>query len=343
MVGSCCCYPRGCLSPRWRFRSISLAAISINGSIASKATGWPAWRTNPDPADRRFFPPEVGLHVVKLACERPEQSNRSLCHWFCVDLAAQLIADGIVPYICAETVRRILMHHQLKPWRYHLWLTPKKERDAAFYDTVSALAQLYTRDLSPEEIVLCIDEKTSLQPRPRLAPTRPAQPGNVPNHVDHHYRRDGALNLFAAFDTRTGQVYGQCHDRKRQVEFIAFLDYLEQTIDPAIETIHIVCDNIPTHHGKKVQQWRKKHSRFQFHFTPTYCSWMNQIEQWFSILQRKRLRFADFVSKADLQTKIEQFIAEWNLQAHPFNWSSKSVAKVMAKATKKPTGIKKAA
>lgn len=238
----------------------------------------------------------------------------------------------MVPYISSETVRRILAHHQLKPWRSHRWLHPKQAREADFYATVSALADLYTRQLADDEIVLCIDEKTSLQPRPRRHPTRPAQPGNQPNQVEHQYKRAGALNLFAAFDTRTGHVYGQCYGRKRQVEFIAFLEYIEQAVPPSIGTIHVVCDNVPTHHGKKVQRWRKKHPRFQFHFTPTYCSWMNQVEQWFSILQRKRFRFADFASKADLQEKIEQFIAQWNQRAHPFNWSSKSVAKIMAKA-----------
>lgn len=272
----------------------------------------------------------MALHTVKLACERPDDVGRSLSQWFCADLACQLMADGIVPYISPSTIRRILDHHKLKPWRHHLWITPKEERDPAFYATVAALADLYTRNLTPEEIVLCVDEKTSLQPRPRLTPTRPPQPDNRPNRVEHQYRRDGALNLFAAFDTRTGQVYGRCFDRKRQVEFIAFLEHLDQTIPKKVTTLHIVCDNVSTHHGKKVQQWLRKHPRFRFHFTPTYCSWINQVEQWFSILQRKRFRFADFASKADLKQKIEQFIDQWNLHAHPFNWSTQSVAKVMA-------------
>ena len=272
------------------------------------------------------------MHLVKLACERPDLCSRSLSQWDCQELAWQLQAEGVVRSISAQTVRRILSHHKLKPWRHHMWLGTGHPRDAEFYARVRHLIDLYTRPLADDEVVLSVDEKTSLQPRPRRHRTRPAQPGNTPNRVEHEYKRAGALQLFAAFDTRSGKVYGQCHGRKRQVEFIAFLTYLEQQIPKHITTIHIVCDNLKAHSGRKVQKWLTDHPRFQFHFTPVHCSWMNQVEQWFSILQRKRLRIADFASKDDLRAKIEQFIAEWNQRAHPFNWSTKSVAKIMAEA-----------
>jgi transposase len=270
--------------------------------------------------------------VVRLACERPDPLGRSLSQWDCTELARQLIAEEIIEDISAATVRRILAAHQLKPWRQHIWLYPKQPRDAAFYATVSELIALYTRPLRPDELVLSVDEKTSLQPRPRRCPTLPAQPQNRPNRVEHEYKRAGALNLFAAFDTRSGQVYGHCYERKRQREFIAFLEQLDREIAETTKTIHLVCDNVSTHHGRDVRKWFAKHPRFVVHFTPVHCSWMNQVEQWFSIFQRKRLRIADFASKEHLQAKIEQFIGEWNQHAHPFNWSTKSVAKVMAKA-----------
>jgi transposase len=281
-------------------------------------------------APRAVFPPEVAVHVVRLACERPDLRGRSLSQWDCTELARQLIAEGVVEGISAATVRRILACHHLKPWRHHLWLYPKHPRDAAFYASISEIIDLYTRLLHDDEVVLSVDEKTSLQPRPRLAPTRPAQPGNIPNRYEHEYKRSGALNLFAAFDTRSGIVFGHCYPRKRQQEFITFLEQLDAEIAPHIQTIHLVCDNVSTHHGKEVRQWLVKHPRFVMHFTPVHCSWMNQVEQWFSILQRKRLRIADFDSKEHLQAKIEQFICEWNQHAHPFNWSTKSVAKIMA-------------
>ncbi len=281
---------------------------------------------------RAVFPPEVAIHVVRLACERPDLLGRSLSPWDCPELARHLIAEGIVEEISAATVRRILAAHHLKPWRQHVWLYPKQPRDAAFYATVSALIELYTRPLRLDEMGLSVDEKTSLQPRPRHSPTLPAQPQNVPNRPEHEYKRAGALNLFAAFDTRSGKVYGQCYERKRQREFIAFLEALDAEIDERIGTLHLVCDNVSTHHGKEVRKWLANHPRFVLHFTPVHCSWMNQVEQWFSIVQRQRLRIVDCASKDHLRAKIEPFIQAWNQQAHPFNWSTKSVAKVMAAA-----------
>ena len=289
-----------------------------------------AYRTSRAEVASLFFPPEVAIYLVKLACERPDDRGRSLSQWDSAELARKLVADGIVDQISASTVYRILSDHKLKPWRDHMWLHPKGPRDAEFYQRVNEVIDIYTRPLLPHEIVLSVDEKTSLQPRSRLHRTKPAQPGNLPNLVEHEYKRKGALQLFAAFDTRSGMAYGRCFERKRQKEFIAFLEYLDRQILQSITTIHIVLDNVPTHHGKQVRKWLEQHSRFQFHFTPVHCSWMNQVEQWFSILQRKRFRIADFDSKEDLRNKIYQFITEWNQQAHPFSWSTKSVAKIMA-------------
>jgi len=318
-------------SQKWPAESESCGAWCTSGSSDSLRRESPVWRTSEVVGESLFFPPQVAVHLVKLACERPDRLGRSLSQWDCAELVRQLIADDIVEDISVSTVRRILAHHKLKPWRHHMWLSPKHPRDAEFYVRVLDIIDLYTRPLGEDEIVLSVDEKTSLQPRPRLHPTKPAQPG-LPNRIEHEYRRVGALNLFAAFDTRSGEVYGQCYDRKRQKEFIAFLEYIDARIADTIKTIHIVCDNVPTHHGKKVREWLTKHPRFQFHFTPVHCSWMNQIEQWFSILQRKRFRISDFESKADLKARLEQFIEEWNEVAHPFNWTMKSVAKVMADA-----------
>jgi DDE superfamily endonuclease len=305
---------------------------SASGPNAFWPSAWTGSQTPLAAGPRVVFPPEVAIHVVRLACERPDPLGRSLSQWDCTELARQLIAEGLVEEISAATVRRILAAHQLKPWRQHVWLYPKQPRDAACYATVSELIALYTQPLRPDELVLSVDEKTSLQPRPRLAPTLPAQPQNIPNRHEHEYQRAGALNLFAAFDTRSGKVYGYCAERKRQREFIAFLEVLDAEIDECIRIIHLVCDNVSTHHGKEVTRWFANHPRFVVHFTPVHCSWMNQVEQWFSIVQRKRLRIVDFDSKDHLRQKIEQFIQEWNQHAHPFNWSTKSVAKVMAAA-----------
>jgi len=204
---------------------------------------------------RGVFPPAVAIHVVRLACERPDQLSRSLSQWNGHELARQLIAEGIVEDISASTVWRILAAHQLKPWRHHLWLHPKHPRDAAFYATIADLIDLYTRPLRADEIVLSVDEKTSLQPRPRLSPTLPAQPHHRPNHLAHEYKRAGGLNLFAAFDSHCGKVYGHCDDRKRPREFMAFLEAVDGEVDEPIRTIQLVCDHVSTHHGQEVSTW----------------------------------------------------------------------------------------
>ena len=153
----------------------------------------------------RSFPPALAVHLVKLACERPDRLGRSLSQWDCSELARQLAREGLVEHISPETVRRILAHHKLKPWRHHLWLSPHTPRDAEFCTRVAEVVALYTRRLRVGEMVLCVDEKTSLQPRPRRHATRPAKPGR-PNQMEHEYRRAGALNLLAAFDTRPGRL-----------------------------------------------------------------------------------------------------------------------------------------
>ncbi len=271
----------------------------------------------------------MALHVVHRACEVPDQAGRSLSQWDCTELAHQLIADGLVERISPQTIQRILARCRLKPWRSHLWLHPRSPRDAAFVQCVRELADLYTRVLLSTEMVLSLDEKTSIQPRPRRTASRPAQPGR-PGQVEHEYQRAGALHLFAAFDTRSGRVYGLPFRRKRQVEYLALLDHLDRTIPAPITTIHLIADNVSVHHGKRVRQWLAQHPRFVPHFTPVHCSWMNQVEQWFSILQRKRLRHPNFRDLADLAAKIAQFIDQWNAIAHPFHWTTASFDKVLA-------------
>jgi len=286
--------------------------------------------TKNDPAGGRCFPPAVAWYVVKLACERPDVVGRSLAPWESVELARQLMHDGVVDQISPQTVQRILVHHTPKPWRHHLWLSPKGPRDAAFAAQVQELVTWYTRPLGVWERVRCVDEKTRLQPRTRTAPTLAAQPGQ-PVRVEHEYTRKGALNLFAGFDTRTGKVYATTAERKRQAECIAFLDHVHREIAPDITRMHVVLDNIRVHKGKQVQAWLTKHPRFVLAFPPVHCSWMNQVAQWCSILQRKRLRIADVADKTPLAERLMAFVAEWNEHAHPFQWSTKSVAKVMAK------------
>jgi len=214
-----------------------------------------------------------------------------------------------------------------------MWLSEKKPRDQAFCDSVREVTDLYLRPLGKNEMVLCLDENTSIQARKRIAEPEGAKPGKAekagkPVLFEHEYKRNGAINLFGAFDTRSGKVYGRCYSRKRQIECIDFLEYLDKEIGKEITIIHIVCDNVSTHHGKEVTKWIEHHPRFQMHFTPVHCSWMNQIEQWFGILKRKRLVISHFQSKDDLQNSLYLFIEQWNEQAHAFKWDEKTRIKL---------------
>jgi len=282
-------------------------------------------------AGRRPFPPEIATYLVKLACELPDLAGRSLSLWTCAELARSLIRDEVVTTISPQTVQRILASYRLKPWRVHHWMSPKVPRDQDFRRRVLDILDLYTRALGPDEIVYSVDEKTSLQPRSRTSPTKPARPDLSPVRVEHEYVRKGALQLFAAFNPRTGQVLGICRRRKRQVEFLELLAEVERSTPASIRVIHVLCDNVRTHHGKQVRAWLERHPRFQFHFTPVHCSWMNQVEQWFSILQRKRMTASNFEDLADLEKKVTAFITEWNQTAHPFDWSETSFTKILDK------------
>lgn len=268
--------------------------------------------------------------LVFIACQRPDSIGRSLSHWDCKELAKEMINSGHVESISPKTVYRILTSYKLKPWLNHMWINPQTPRDETFYKTIRKIERLYLRKLNDDEIVLSLDEKTSIQPRKREYPTKPAMPGK-PNLVEHEYKRCGALHLFAAMNTRTGEVYGTCYENKRQIELIDFLEFIDDDIPEHIRKIHILCDNATIHIGQKTKAWLKKNPRFKFHFTPVGCSWVNQIEQWFSILQRKRLKISDFESLDDLEDKIIQFINELNENPHPFNWSKKSFKKIYEK------------
>lgn len=250
--------------------------------------------------------------------------------WDCRELARQLVGTGVVPSISADSVLRVLLSHDLRPWRVHAWLSPKVPRDAAFAASVNEICELYTRPLTSAEVVLCLDEKTSIQPRKRKAPTLPAAPGQ-PLRIEHEYARAGALHLFAAFDTRTGKVTAVTATRKCAVDFILLLEQLDSTIPVEKSAVHLVLDNVSVHKSKAVAAWLERHPRFVLHFPPVHCSWLNQVEQWFSILQRKALKAPNFANKDKLAAHLLRFVAHWNRYAHPFKWSTNSIAKVMAR------------
>ncbi len=267
---------------------------------------------------------------MKLACELPDKADRSLSLWTCGQLAIKRTADGAVESISAQSVQRILESSKRKPWRVHFWLSPKVAREEVFRGRVVAIMDRYTHELGDDEAGWSLDEKTSLQPRSRSHETKPPQQGNRATLLEHEYARKGALQVFAAFNLRSGEFVGVLRRRKRQVEFIELLEAIDARHAACPPAIHLVCDNVSVHHGKMVRAWLARHPRFQMHFTPMHCSWMNQVEQWFSILQRRRRTAPNFEDLQDLESKVLAFIQQWNAQAHPFRWSRRSFDKVLA-------------
>jgi hypothetical protein len=164
------------------------AGLSESGPNGSSTADCWASTMHHEAGVPRVFPPIVATHLIKLACELPEDEARSLSTWTCSELARTLVRDGVVDSISSSSVQRILASEKLKPWRVHHWLSSKVPRDENFRVTVHNICDLYTRQLGPHERVLSVDEKTSLQPRTRTSRNRPARPGNDPVVVEHEPR-----------------------------------------------------------------------------------------------------------------------------------------------------------
>ncbi|MFN8506109.1 MAG: transposase [Dehalococcoidia bacterium] len=193
---------------------------------------------------------------MKIACELPAERDAPLSQWDCTEIARQLQDDGIVKQISRETVRRVLARHSLRPWRVQA-SSHRKSRATSSTASRWPTSSRSTPGRSPPMNGCCAWMKTSLQPRPRTAPTHPAAPGR-PVRMEHEYGRRGALNLFAAFDTRCGQVLARTASRKRASEFVGFLEYLDASLDPSL-TIHLVLDNLRVHKGKLATAWFREH------------------------------------------------------------------------------------
>ena len=214
-----------------------------------------------------------------------------------------------------STVGRIWKSFGLKP---HQVDTFKISNDPQFVDKVRDVVGLY---LDPPEkaLVLCVDEKSQIRALDRSAPVLPMMPG-MPERRTHDYVRHGITTLFAALDVATGEVYGSIHRRHRAIEFKKFLTKLDNTV-PADLDVHLICDNYSTHKSPTVTKWLAAHPRFHMHFTPTYSSWLNQVERWFGLLTDQKLRRGVHRSIQALEKDIREWIADWNDNPRPFNWT----------------------
>ncbi len=217
--------------------------------------------------------------------------------------------------ISHASVNRIWQAFGLQPHRVDSF---KLSTDPQFIEKVRDIVGLY---LNPPDkaLVLCVDEKSQIQALDRTEPIFPLTLG-LPERRTHDYLRHGTTSLFAALDVATGKVIGETHRRHRSIEFKRFLDRIDQDV-PADLGVHIVVDNSSTHKTPLVRRWLLRHPRFQFHFTPTYSSWINQVERWFALLTEKQLRRGTHRSSRQLEDAIRLYLATSNESAKPFSWT----------------------
>jgi transposase len=256
------------------------------------------------------------VETLAVACRSPMQLGVERTLWSQKSLAQFLTASGRVRQISASSVQRILAEADLRPHKVRMWCT---SNDPDYDRKKADVLSLYL-DPPPGEAVVCIDEKTQIQALSRRVPLRRAREG-LEGCQEHDYKRHGTRCLFACFDVRTGQVLGRMGARRRQVEYLAFLDEVARTYPRG--RVHVIQDNLNTHAGDPVDTWNRRHGgRFAFHFTPYYASWLNQVEIFFSILTRRVLRYGEFADTALLDRAVVGFLNEWNREeAHPFEWT----------------------
>lgn len=232
-------------------------------------------------------------------------------HWTCRSLAAET-------KLSKSTVHRIWKAFGLQPHRQKHF---KISTDPFFVEKVRDIVALY---LNPPDnaVVLCVDEKSQIQALDRTQPTLPLGLGYVEG-ITHDYVRHGTTTLFAALDIASGQVLTDCKRRHRHQEFLQFLRTIDASVPAALD-VHLVVDNYVTHKHQKVRRWLAARPRFHVHYTPTYASWLNQVEIWFNIITQRAIRRGTFRSVPDLIAKIDSFVDHYNRNCCPFVWTATS-------------------
>ena len=212
-------------------------------------------------------------------------------------------------------VQRAWQRAGLQPHRLERYM---RSTDPDFETKAADVLGLYL-DPPQHAAIFCLDEKTAIQALDRLDPVLPLSPGRAERH-GFEYHRHGTLSLYAALNTRTGEVIGQTAARHTSEDFLAFL---AQVVDaqPRRREVHIILDNLATHKTQKVRTFLAAHPRVHLHFTPTYSSWLNQVELWFAKIERQVLARGIFTSVADLRRKILRYIRRYNTAAKPVRWS----------------------
>jgi len=253
----------------------------------------------------RTATPAVQAKIIRRAQQKPSDGST---HWSCRKLAEQL-------GISKTTVQRVLAQAKLRPHRLDHYMA---SNDPEFESKAADIIGLY---MNPPQhaAVFCVDEKTAIQALDRLDPVLPLSPGRAERHGFEYYRH-GTLSLYAALNVKTGRVEGKTANRHASADFVAFLTELIGKTKWARE-IHIVLDNLSAHKTQAVSKFLKQHPKVRFHFTPTYSSWLNQVEIWFAKIERDVIARGVFTSVADLRRKLMKYIRAYAKRARPIRWT----------------------
>ena len=270
-----------------------------------------------------LFPPELVMQIKALACELPSTLDLPFSRLSTSDIALHAQRKGLVAAISGSTVWRWLHQDAIRPWQHRCWIFP---RDPQFESKASSILDLYQRvwngvALKDDEFVISADEKTSIQARRRIHPTLPPKP-SAPMKVEHEYKRLGAWAYIAALDVHNAKVFGSCEAQSGIVPFDALIAKImsEQPYREA-RRVFLIVDNGSSHRGDaSVKRIQCNHPQITVVHGPVHASWLNQIEIYFSILQRKVLTPNDFTSLSQLRERIRQFERHYESIAKPFEW-----------------------
>ena len=262
--------------------------------------------------------------VVALACQLPAATGVPLSRWSGPELAAEITKAGLARQISASSILRILAEHPIKPWQYRSWIFPRDPQFAAKATVILDLYQGYYQGkrLAAGDRIISVDAKPSIQARNRCHPTAPPAPGQ-PMRVEHEYERQGALALLAALDVHTGQVPAAATPATTGIA--PFMDVMNQVMaQPPYKDaarVFVIVDNGSDHRGQAaIDRLAKAYPNAIMIHTPVHASWLNQVEIFFSIVQKKVISPDDFASTSQLAATLLAFTDRYNQTARPFNW-----------------------
>jgi len=297
------------------------------------------WRTThavhdaPRAGTHRTFTPLQRAQITALACSAPREYGKPWRRWSGEKLAQVAVEQQIVTRIAPGTIRTWLRQEKIKPWRYHSW---QHSTDPQFVDKAAPVLDLYqqAQEVAGQgEAVVCSDEKTSIQARQRVSPTKAAAPG-LPVHVADRYKRMGAVQLFCALVVASGLTFARTRAGKKFADFKGFLrEFFQSALCVGLQVVHLILDNGSTHAPKQLGTWiasLELHFEVRLYWLPTHASWLDQVEIIFSKVQRDVLMPNDFPSTLALEKDLQHYFAELNRHPKPIQWTY-TKTKLMAK------------